>query len=87
MEIKSLNLDGTVDEIAEQLFKQMIGPIFDHLAKTDPELAVEFGFCIAGNAIASYMNSLDDVNQAERLIIKSTLSMANDIKRSRKKIC
>ena len=87
MEIKSLNLDGSVDEIAEQLFKQVIGPIFDHLSKTDPELAVEFGYCIAGNGIACYMNSLDDVNQAERLIIKSTLSMANDIKRSRKKAC
>ncbi|MFW2079711.1 hypothetical protein ACNPQK_01825 [Acinetobacter guillouiae] len=87
MEIKSLNLDGSVDEIAEQLFKQMIGPIFDHLAKTDPELAVEFGYCIAGNGIACYMNSLKDVSKAEKLIIDSTKSMAADIKRHRNKVC
>jgi hypothetical protein len=87
MDIASLKLEGTPAEVAEQLFQQMIGPMFEHLKKTDPQMAIEFGFCIAGNAIASYMNSHDDVNQAEKLIIKSTLSMANDIKRSRKKAC
>ena len=87
MEIKSFDIEGSVDEIAEQLFKKMIGPIFDHLAKTDPELAVEFGYCIAGNGIACYMNSFDDVAQAEKLIIDSTKSMAADIKRHRNKVC
>ncbi|BCX74682.1 MULTISPECIES: hypothetical protein [Acinetobacter] len=87
MDIKGFDIEGSVDEIAEQLFKQMIGPIFNHLAKTDPELAVEFGYCIAGNGIACYMNSLDDVAQAEKLIIESTQSMAADIKRHRNKVC
>ncbi|WP_049044593.1 hypothetical protein [Acinetobacter bereziniae] len=87
MEIKGFDIEGSVDEIAEQLFMQMIGPIFDHLAKTDPELAVEFGYCIAGNGIACYMNSLNDVSKAEKLIIESTQSMAADIKRHRNKVC
>lgn len=87
MEIKGFDIEGSVDEIAEQLFKKMIGPIFDRLAKTDPELAVEFGYCIAGNGIACYMNSLDDVSKAEKLIIESTQSMAADIKRHRNKVC
>ncbi|CEI50759.1 hypothetical protein [Acinetobacter bereziniae] len=87
MDIKGFDIEGSVDEIAEQLFKKMIGPIFDHLAKTDPELAVEFGYCIAGNGIACYMNSLDDVAQAEKLIIESTQTMAADIKRHRNKVC
>ncbi|TNL46610.1 hypothetical protein [Acinetobacter bereziniae] len=87
MDIKGFDIEGSVDEIAEQLFKKMIGPIFDHLAKTDPELAVEFGYCIAGNGIACYMNSLNDVSKAEKLIIESTQSMAADIKRHRNKVC
>ncbi|MFW2173733.1 hypothetical protein ACG95N_09450 [Acinetobacter guillouiae] len=87
MDIASLKLEGTPAEVAEQLFQQMIGPIFDHLAKTDPELAVEFGYCIAGNGIACYMNGLEDVTKAEKLIIDSTKSMAADIKRHRNKVC
>lgn len=87
LEINLTQFEGTSNEIAEQLFKQMIGPIFDHLAKTDPELAVEFGYCIAGNGIACYMNSLKDVSKAEKLIIDSTKSMAADIKRHRNKVC
>ncbi|KKW76119.1 hypothetical protein AAV97_17130 [Acinetobacter sp. Ag2] len=87
MEIKSFDIEGSVDEIAAQLFKKMIGPIFDHLAQTDPELAVEFGYSIAGNGIACYMNSPNDVSKAEKLIIESTQSMAADIKRHRNKVC
>ncbi|ATZ62915.1 hypothetical protein [Acinetobacter bereziniae] len=87
MDIKGFDIEGSVDEIPEQLFKKMIGPIYDHLAKTDPELAVEFGYCIAGNAIACYMNSLNDVSKAEKLIIESTQSIAADIKRHRNKVC
>lgn len=85
MDIGNLKLEGNPAEVAEQLFKQMIGPMFDHLAKTDHKLAVEFGYCIAGNAIACYMNSTDNVDDAEKLIIDSTRSMAIDIKSYRNK--
>lgn len=87
MDIESLKLEGTPTEVAEQLFKQMIGPMFEHLKRSDPQMATEFGYCIAGYAIACYMNSLDNINQAEQLIINSTQSMAVDIKRTRKKAC
>lgn len=87
MDIGNLKLEGTASNVAEQLFKQMIGPMFDHLAKTNPQAAIEFGYCIVGNAIACYMNSTANVDDAEKLIIDSTKSMAVDIKRSRKKIC
>jgi hypothetical protein len=33
------------------------------------------------------MNTFDNINQAEQLIINSTQSMAADIKRTRKKAC
>ncbi|MEN8283084.1 hypothetical protein [Acinetobacter gerneri] len=87
MDIGNLKLEGNPAEVAEQLFKQMIGPMFDHLAKTDHKLAVEFGYCIAGNAIACYLNSLDDVTKAEKLIIDLTKSMVMDIKSYRNKNC
>lgn len=87
MDIESLKLEGTPTEVAEQLFKQMIGPMFEHLKRSDPQMATEFGYCIAGNAIACYMNSLKDVTKAEKLIIDSTKSMAADIKRHRNKVC
>ncbi|NLN56934.1 MAG: hypothetical protein GX151_03055 [Gammaproteobacteria bacterium] len=87
MNIEGLVLEGTSAEVAEQIFKQMIGPMFDHLNKTNPQAAIEFGYCVAGNAIACYLNCLNDVDQAEKLIIDSTKSMAADVKRSRTKAC
>lgn len=87
MNINDLKLEGTPADIAEQLFKQMIGPMFKHLSKTNSQAANEFGYCIAGNAIACYLNSNDDVDKAEKLILESTKTMATDIKRSKMKIC
>ncbi|KAF1025022.1 MAG: hypothetical protein GAK29_02191 [Acinetobacter bereziniae] len=87
MEISDLNFEGTPPEIAEQIFKKLIGPMFDHLAKTNPKIAIEFGYCIAGNGIACYLNSIKEVNQAEKSIIQVTQSMAADIKHHRNKVC
>lgn len=87
MDIGGLELEGTPDEVAEQLFKQMIGPMFNHLAKTSPDLAREFGFCVAGNAVACYLNSFGDVDLAKKAITELTEKMATDIKRHKNKVC
>lgn len=85
LNIQSQKLEGTPEQIAEQIFQKFIGPMFDHLKKTDPKMALEFGFCVAGNAVACYVNSCDDVDQAKDMIVKLTETMTNDIKRSRSK--
>lgn len=87
MKIPEFELEGTTEEIAEQVFQKLIYPIYNELKKTDPVLAKRFGYCVSGNAIASYLNAHRDLKQAEKLIIDSTKSMAADIKLSRKKIC
>lgn len=85
LDIQSQKLEGTPEQIAEQIFQKFIGPMFDHLKKTNPEMALRFGFCVAGNAIACYMNSCDDVDQAKEFVVKTTEMMASDIKCSRSK--
>lgn len=85
LNIQDQTLEGTPQEIAEQIFQKFVGPMFDHLRKTDPEMALHFGFCVAGNALACYINSCENVDDAKSQIIKTTEWVANDIKRSRKK--
>jgi len=87
MDIPEMKLEGSPAEVAEQLFTMIIGPMFDHLVKENSVLAVEFGYCVAGNAITCYLNNVSDINHSEKLIIESTESMAADIKRHRNKIC
>lgn len=89
MNIDNLNFDGSVDEIATQLFHKLIGPMFDNVAKKSPALAVEFGFCVTGNAIACYLNSLsnEQLIEAEATLIELTKTMAADILQSRQKVC
>lgn len=87
MKIPEFELEGTTEEIAEQVFKKLIYPIYDELKKTDPVLAKRFSYCISGNAIASYLNSLNDVKLAEKLMIELTQKMANDIAQDKRKVC
>ena len=91
MKTKELTVDGafegTPHEIAEQLFKKVIGPVFDHMAKDDQHTAVTFGYCMAGLGISCYLNSLADVDHAEKVLIESIKSMAKDIKNYRNKVC
>ncbi|WP_151837567.1 hypothetical protein [Acinetobacter ursingii] len=86
LNLQALKLEGTPEEVAEQIFQKFVGPMFDHLKKNDPEMALRFGFCVAGNANACYMNSCSDVEKARSLICESTNLMAADIKLSRKKV-
>lgn len=79
MKIPEFELEGTTEEIAEQVFKKLIYPIYDELKKTDPVLAKRFGYCVSGNAIASYLGGHNDVKRAEKVMIDLTKKMANGI--------
>ena len=87
MKIPEFELEGTTEEIAEQVFQKLIYPIYDELKKTDPVLAIRFGYCISGNAIASYLNGHSNVKRAEKVMTELTQQMAKDIAQDRRKVC
>lgn len=86
IKIPEFELEGTSEEIAEQVFLKLIYPIHEELKKTNPILALRFGYCISGNAIASYLSSHTDVNRAEKVMIDLTQKMANDIAQAKNKV-
>ena len=51
MEIKDLKLEGDAKDIAEQIFQQLVGKVYEEIKKHNPDKASEFAFCMAGNAI------------------------------------
>lgn len=51
MEIKDLKLEGDAKDIAEQIFNQLVGKVYEEIKKQNPDKANEFAFCMAGNAI------------------------------------
>ncbi len=87
MKIPEFELEGTTEEIAEQVFQKLIYPIYDDLKKTDPILAKRFGYCISGNAIASYLGGHGDVRRAEKVMIELTQKMATGIMQEKRKVC
>ncbi|WP_287906577.1 hypothetical protein [Acinetobacter sp.] len=87
MNIPEFELEGTTEDIAEQVFQKLIYPIYDELKKTDPVLAKRFGYCVAGNAIASYLGGHTDVKRAENVMIDLTKKMANGIAQEKIKHC
>lgn len=86
IKIPEFELEGTSEEIAEQVFLKLIYPIHEELKKTNPILALRFGYCISGNAIASYLGSHADVKRAENVMIDLTQKMANDIAQAKRKV-
>ncbi|NHB56990.1 hypothetical protein G9F32_02935 [Acinetobacter sp. 194] len=51
MDITDLTLEGDVNDIAEQIFQQLVSKVYEEIKKQNPDKASEFAFCIAGNAI------------------------------------
>lgn len=66
MKIPEMQLEGTTEEIAEQVFRKIIAPMFEEINQVNPALAIKFGFCIAGNAIGCYLSSGINVDRAEK---------------------
>lgn len=87
IKVPEFELEGTSEEIAEQVFLKLIYPIYEELKKTNPILALRFGYCISGNAIASYLGSHADVKRAEKVMIDLTQKMAAGIAYKKRKAC
>ncbi|MEZ2774752.1 hypothetical protein ACBP83_13175 [Acinetobacter pseudolwoffii] len=57
-------LQGTTEQVVDQIFKVFIGQIHDHMQKNDPAQALDFAFLVAGNGIAALLNQVAD-NQVD----------------------
>lgn len=53
-------LQGTTEDIANQIFKIFIGQVHDKMQKNDPAQALDFAFLVAGNGIAGLLNQAAD---------------------------
>ncbi|MFV5490214.1 hypothetical protein [Acinetobacter sp. ASP199] len=53
-------LQGTTEDIANQIFKIFIGQVHDKMQKNDPAQALDFAFLVAGNGIAGLLNQVAD---------------------------
>lgn len=53
-------LQGTTEQVVDQIFKVFIGQIHDRMQKDDPARALDFAFLVAGNGIAGLLNQAAD---------------------------
>ncbi|MCA4232747.1 hypothetical protein [Acinetobacter baumannii] len=64
MDVQKINvtnvLQGTTEDVVEQIFKIFIGQIHDKIQKDDPAQALDFAFLVAGNGIAALLNQVAD---------------------------
>lgn len=64
MEAQQINvtnvLQGTTEQVVDQIFKVFIGQIHDRMQKDDPAQALNFAFLVAGNGIAALLNQVAD---------------------------
>lgn len=53
-------LQGTTEQVVDQIFKVFIGQVHDKMQANDPAQALEFAFLVAGNGIACLLNQVAD---------------------------
>ena len=57
-------LQGSTEDIADQIFRVFIGQIHDNMNKNNPSQALEFAFLVAGKGVAGLLNQVAD-NQVD----------------------
>ncbi len=75
MDITGLTLEGDAKDIAEQIFQQLVGKVYEEIKSKNPDKASEFAFCMAGNAIGCLF-SVTKPNKVQK--IKGLLSKCTD---------
>ena len=77
-------LQGSTDEIADQIFKVFIAQVHDNMQKNDPRQALHFAFIIAGKGIAGLLNQVAD-NQVDDMA-KTIHDMVDEVTENLKAI-
>ena len=53
-------LQGTTEQVVDQIFRVFIGQVHDRIQKDDPDQALKFAFLVAGNGITGLLNQVAD---------------------------
>ena len=83
MDIENIKLEGDAKDIAEQIFQQLVGKVYEDIKAKDPAKASEFAFCMAGNAIGCLF-SVTKVQKVKGLLIQCADHMAIQAMQNRK---
>ena len=59
-------LQGSTEDIADQIFRVFVGQIHDKMQKNNPEQALDFAFIVAGKGITGLLNQVAD-NQIDAM--------------------
>lgn len=86
MEIEDLKLEGDAKDIAEQIFQQLVGKVYEEIKRHDADKASEFAFCMAGNAIGCLFSITKPakVQKVKGLLAQCTDHMAVQAMQNRK---
>lgn len=80
MKTIEMEITGTPDQIADQLFGKVIAPLHGELSKNHSIIADQFALCICGNAIGCFLSSCTLPPKATAdLLIRMINEMANGI--------
>lgn len=86
MEITGLTLEGDAKDIAEQIFQQLVGKVYEEIKSKNPDKASEFAFCMAGNAIGCLFSVTKpaEVQKVKGLLVQCADHMAVQAMQNRK---
>lgn len=86
MDIENIKLEGDAKDIAEQIFQQLVGKVYEDIKAKDPAKASEFAFCMAGNAIGCLFSVTKPakVQKVKGLLIECADHMAIQAMQNRK---
>lgn len=78
----AIAVEGTPEQIADQLINGFISPAWAKYKEIDQQLADFFGFCVAGKAIAAHLNSVETctIEESADCLIKNINEMVKMIK-------
>lgn len=83
MNIENISLEGDAKDIAEQIFQQLVGKIYEEIKSKNPDKASEFAFCMVGNSIGCLF-SVTKPAKVKGLVFKCVDHMAAQAMQSRK---
>lgn len=78
---RQLILEGSAQDIAGQLFEQVITPVYVSMNSVSDAQADDFAFCIAGATIAGYLGASDDLEVDKAKLLFYIEEMCKDIQR------
>ena len=82
-------LQGSTENIADQIFRVFIGQVHDNMQKNNPDQALEFAFIVAGKGIAGLLNQVADhqIDDMAKLLHELVDEATENLKLQNTKAC